>query len=92
MVGILTSAPEADGKEIKEIPIRLIKEAAEVETALNVFQASGVVFVGKDDLLGDKKLADVCLEKGIELMISHDLFQSFHEYSGVAVDEVQIED
>lgn len=25
-------------------------------------------------------------------MISHDLFQSFHEYSGVAVDEVQIED
>lgn len=64
VVGILTSAPEADGKEIKEIPIRLIKEAAEVETALNVFQASGVVFVGKDDLLGDKKLADVCLEKG----------------------------
>ena len=92
VVGILTSAPEADGKEIKEIPIRLIKEAGEGGTALNVFQASGVIFGGKDDLLGDKKLADVCLEKGIELMISHDLFQSFHEYSGVAVDEVQIED
>ncbi len=92
VVGILTSASEADGKEIRGIPIRLIREAAEVEGLMNVFQASGIIFVGKDKILGEKKLADVCLEKGIELMVSHDLLQSFHEYSGVAVNEVQIED
>lgn len=92
VVGILTPSQEADGKEIRGIPIRFIKEAAEVEDVMKAFQSSSIIFVGKDDILGEKKLADVCLEKGIGLMVSHDLLQSFHEYSGVAVDEVQIED
>lgn len=92
VVGILTPSQEADGKEIRGIPIRFIKEAAEVEDVMKAFQSSRIIFVGKDDILGEKKLADVCLEKGIGLMVSHDLIQSFHEYSGVAVDEVQIED
>ena len=64
----------------------------EVEDVLGIFKASAIIFVGKDDLLEEKKLADVCLERGISLLISHDLFQSFHDYSGVAVDDVQIED
>lgn len=92
IVGILTSEEQADGKEIRNIPVRFVQDTSEVDKALNVFKASAIIFVGKDDLLKDKKLADVCLEKGIELMISHDQIQSFHEYSGVAVDEVQIED
>ena len=92
VVGILTPEPEANGKEVRGIPIRLIKDVSEVETIMGAFQADGIVFVGKDEILGEKKLADVCLEKGIELMVSHDLLQPFHEYSGVVVDEVQIED
>lgn len=92
IVGILTSEQQADGRVIREIPIRFVQEASEVEKALDAFKASAIIFVGKDDLLEEKKLADVCLEKGISLLISHDLLQSFHDYSGLAVDEVQIED
>lgn len=92
IVGILTSEPEADGKTAMGIPVRLANETSHVEESLNVFQAAAVIFVGKDDFLGEKKLADICLEKGIQLLISHDLLQSFHDYSGVAVGEVQIED
>lgn len=92
VVGILTPSQEFDGKEIRGIPIRFIGKASEVEAVMKVFRSSLIIFVGKDDILGEKKLADICLEKGIGLMISHDLIQSFHEYSGVAVDKVQIED
>lgn len=92
IVGILTSEQQADGRTIRDIPVRFVREASEVEDVLGIFKASAIIFVGKDDLLEEKKLADVCLERGISLLISHDLFQSFHDYSGVAVDDVQIED
>lgn len=92
VVGILTSEQETDGRMVRGIPIRFVHEASQVEGILDSFKASAIIFVGKDDLLEEKKLADVCLEKGISLLISHDLLQSFHDYSGFAVDEVQIED
>ena len=92
VVGILTPDPAANGTEVRGVPIRTIRETSEVGSIMEVFQADGIVFVGKDDLLGEKKLADVCLEKGIELFIAHDLLRPFQEYSNVAVDEVQIED
>ena len=92
IVGILTSEPHADGKKIKGIPVRFVKEVSDVEEVLDVFQASAIIFVGKGYLLEEKKLADICLERGINLLVSHDLFQSFDDYSGFAVDGVQIED
>lgn len=92
IVGILTPDAEANGKTALGIPVRMAREASDVEKSLDVFQASAVIFVGKDDFLGEKKLADICLEKGVKLLISNVLLQSFHDYSDVAVGEVQIED
>lgn len=92
VVGILTSEPGVGGKEVRGIPVHFVQDASAVAKALDAFQAEGIVFIGKDNLLEGRKLADICLEKGIELFVSRDLFQTFHDYSGVAVNEVQIED
>ena len=92
IVGFMTTEEAADKRRINNIPVRCVRREADIDDVMKFFQASMIVFVGIGNFLGDKKLADVCLEKGIKLLISHDLLSSFHEYSGFSVDDVQIED
>lgn len=54
IVGILTSEQQADGRTIRDIPVRFVREASDVEDVLGIFKASAIIFVGKDDLLEEK--------------------------------------
>ncbi len=92
IVGFMTVEEAADNRRINNIPVRCVRREADIDDVMEFFQASMIVFVGVGNFLGDKKLADICLNKGIKLLISHDLLSSFHEYSGFSVDDVQIED
>lgn len=92
IVGFMTTEQAADNRRINNIPVRCVRREADIDDVMEYFQASMIIFVGIGNFLGDKKLADVCLEKGIKLLISHDLLSSFHEYSGFSVEDVQIED
>lgn len=92
VVGLLSSEPKTDRRKINGIPVRFVQQEFDVDEAMAFFQASTIVFVGKENFLGKKKLADICLEKGFQLLVSHDMLSSFHEFSGFSVGEVQIED
>ena len=92
IVGYLTQDESADNRRIGDIPVRSIRREADIDDAMEFFQASTMIFVGIDKDFDGKKLADICLEKGYQLLISHDLLSPFQEYSGLLVEEVQIED
>lgn len=92
VVGIITASPDTDGKTIYDIPVRCVHNLADVDAALDLFEPEANIFVGKTELLEEKKIANLCLERGISLLVSHDMVQSMDEYSELSADKVQIED
>lgn len=92
VVGYLTQEESADNRRIGDIPVRSIRHEADIDDAMVFFHATTMIFAGIDKDFDGKKLADICLEKGYQLLISHDHLSPFHEYSGLSVEEVQIED
>lgn len=92
VVGIITAAPDSDGKTIFDIPVRRVQSLADIDAALDFFEPEAIIFVGKTELLEEKKIANLCLERGVSLLVSHDMVQSLDEYSELSADKVQIED
>ena len=92
VVGYLTAEEAADRRKIGDVPVYSVRREADIDDAMRFFHASTMIFVGVGKYIGGKKLADICLEKGYQLLISHDQLSPFHEYSGLSVEEVQIED
>ncbi len=92
IVGYLTSEEGVDKRRIGDVIAYSVRREADIDDAMKFFRASTMIFVGIGKYIGGKKLADLCLEKGYQLLISHDQLSPFHEYTGLSVDEVQIED